>query len=126
AAAVFLMVSVTHLISLIVNRKLRNHWKEMLPNLNDPREALSGFAYNLGLGDSKPVRSAHSYVEKAEYWALMWVTIVMAASGIMLWANKLPLRVLPKQWLEVATRVHFHQAIMAAVGNVIWDFYSVN
>ena len=51
AAVVFIAVSVTHLVSLIVSRKLRNHWKEMLPNLNDPREALSNFAYNLGLGD---------------------------------------------------------------------------
>ena len=125
AAAVFLMVSVTHLISLIVNRKLRNHWKEMLPNLNDPREALSGFAYNLGLGDSKPVRSAHSYVEKAEYWALIWGTIVMAASGIMLWANNISMRLLPKQWLDVATSVHFYEAILAALAIVIWHFYSV-
>ena len=54
AAAVFIGISVTHLISLIVNRKLRDHWKEMLPNTNDPREALSGFAYNLGLGEHPP------------------------------------------------------------------------
>ena len=50
AAAVFIGISVTHLVSLIVNRKLREHWKEMLPNMNDPREALSNFAYNLGSG----------------------------------------------------------------------------
>ena len=40
AAGVFIAISVTHLISLIVSRKLREHWKEMLPNTNDPREAL--------------------------------------------------------------------------------------
>ena len=40
---------------------------EMLPNTNDPREALSGFAYNLGLGEHPPARSPHSYIEKAEY-----------------------------------------------------------
>src|SRR5262249_5499533 len=43
AAVVFMAVAVTHLISLIVSRRLRNHWKEMLPNANDPREALSNF-----------------------------------------------------------------------------------
>ena len=32
AAAVFMAVTVTHLVSLIVSRKLREHWKEMLPN----------------------------------------------------------------------------------------------
>src|SRR5206468_4734713 len=38
AAAVFIGISVTHLLSLIVSRQLREHWKEMLPNTNDPRE----------------------------------------------------------------------------------------
>jgi len=39
AAAVFVGVSVTHLVSLIVNRKLRNHWKEMLPKAAKPSPA---------------------------------------------------------------------------------------
>jgi hypothetical protein len=63
AAVIFIAVSVTHLVSLIVSRKLRAHWMEMLPNRRDPREAASGFAYNLGLGSEPPQRSAHSYVE---------------------------------------------------------------
>src|ERR1035438_10429884 len=61
AAAVFMAVTVTHLVSLIVSRKLRHHWKEMLPKMDDPREALAGFAYNLGLGSEPPFRSPHSY-----------------------------------------------------------------
>ena len=66
AAIVFIAVAVTHLLSLILSRRLREHWKEMLPNSNDPREALSNFAYNLGLGNRPPGRSSHSYIEKAE------------------------------------------------------------
>ena len=49
----------------------------MLPKSPDARQALAGFAYSLGLG-SQPARSSHSYIEKAEYWALVWGTIVMA------------------------------------------------
>src|ERR1019366_3357266 len=96
AAVVFIAVSLTHLVSLMVSRKLRHHWKEMLPTMNDPREALSGFAYNLGLGSVAPERSPHSYVEKAEYWAVVWGAAVMAATGLLLWANNLAMRMLPK------------------------------
>jgi cytochrome b subunit of formate dehydrogenase len=124
AASVFLAVSVTHAISLMVNRKLREHWKEMLPSVNDPREALSNFAYNLGLGDQPPGRSPHSYIEKAEYWAVVWGAVVMAASGLMLWANSLALRFLPKLWLDVATSVHFYEALLATLAIVVWHFYS--
>jgi cytochrome b subunit of formate dehydrogenase len=125
AAGIFIAVSFTHLLSLIVSRKLRNHWKEMLPNTRDPREALSNFAYNLGLGSEPPGRSSHSYNEKAEYWAVVWGAVVMIASGVLLWANNLALRFLPKLWLDVATSVHFYEAVLATLAIVVWHFYSV-
>ena len=125
AAVIFIAVSVTHLVSLIVSRQLRNHWKEMLPNMRDPREALSGFAYNMGLGSVPPQRSPHSYVEKAEYWAVVWGAIVMAATGLLLWANNLAMRFLPKSWLDVATSVHFYEALLATLAILVWHFYSI-
>jgi len=125
AAGAFIAVSLTHLVSLIVSRKLRGHWLEMLPNRNDPREALSNFAYNLGLGERQPGRSAHSYIEKAEYWAVAWGAIVMIASGVLLWANNLALKFLPKLWLDVATSVHFYEAVLATLAIVVWHFYSI-
>jgi cytochrome b subunit of formate dehydrogenase len=125
AAVVFIAVSVTHLVSLIVSRKLRNHWKEMLPRLEDAREASAGFAYSMGLGSTPPERSPHSYVEKAEYWAVVWGAIVMACSGLLLWANNLALRFLPKVWLDIATSVHFYEALLATLAIVVWHFYSI-
>jgi cytochrome b subunit of formate dehydrogenase len=125
AAAVFIAVSITHLVSLIVSRKLRDHWKEMLPNTNDPREAISNFAFNLGLGDRQPGRSAHSYIEKAEYWAVVWGAIVMIASGTLLWANNLAMKLLPKAWLDISTSVHFYEAVLATLAIVVWHFYSI-
>jgi cytochrome b subunit of formate dehydrogenase len=125
AAVVFMGVTVTHLVSLIANRKLRAHWKEMLPSPNDPREALENFAYNIGLGQTPPWRSAHSYIEKAEYWAVVWGAVVMIASGVLLWANNLALRFLPKLWLDVATSVHFYEAVLATLAIVVWHFYWV-
>ena len=123
AAVVFLATAIAHVISLIANRGLRQHWKAMLPKSRDVREALSGFAYSLGLG-SEPARSSHTYIEKAEYWALIWGTIVMASTGLLLWANNLSLKLLPKLWLDVATSIHFYEAILAAAAIVIWHFYT--
>jgi len=125
AAVVFMAISLTHLVSIVVNRKLRAHWKEMLPTRNEPREALSNFAYNLGLGAEPPERSPHSYVEKVEYWAVVWGAVVMASTGLLLWANNLAMRLLPKSWLDVATSVHFYEALLATLAIVVWHFYSV-
>jgi cytochrome b subunit of formate dehydrogenase len=125
AACVFMAISLTHLVSLAVNRKLREHWKQMLPTTNDPREALSNFAYNLGLGSEPPGRSSHSYVEKAEYWAVVWGAVVMISTGLLLWANNLVMKLLPKSWLDVATSVHFYEAVLATLAIVVWHFYPI-
>jgi cytochrome b subunit of formate dehydrogenase len=125
AAGVFIAITLTHLVSLIVSRQLREHWKEMLPTTNDPREALSNFAYNLGLGSTPPGRSEHSYVEKAEYWAVVWGAAVMIATGLLLWANNLVMKLLPKSWLDIATSVHFYEAVLATLAIVVWHFYPI-
>ena len=125
AAAVFIGAAIAHLISLIVNRRLRKHWKEMIPRTRDAREAASNFAYNLGLRSQAPLRSPHSYIEKAEYWALVWGAVIMASTGLLLWANNLALKLFPKVVLDVATSIHFYEAVLAACAIVIWHFYSV-
>jgi hypothetical protein len=32
---------------------------------------------------------------------------------------------LPKTWLDVATSVHFYEAVLASLAIVVWHFYSV-
>lgn len=123
-ALIFLAAAFTHVVSLIASWRLRRHWKALLPQRNDVREALAGFAHSLGLGPEAPVRSPYSYVEKAEYWALIWGTVVMAATGLLLWANNIALKLFPKIWLDVATLIHFYEAILAGGAIVIWHFYS--
>ena len=91
-----------------------------------PRSARGAVQLRLqpGTGSTPPERSAHSYVEKAEYWAVVWGAIVMVATGLLLWANNLAMRLLPKSWLDVATSVHFYEAVLATLAIVVWHFYS--
>jgi cytochrome b subunit of formate dehydrogenase len=125
AAVVMIAVSVTHVISLVTNRRLRDHWKLLWPVRRDLPEALLNFAYNMGWRTRRPQISSHSYIAKAEYWAVAWGTAVMGATGVMLWANNQTLRFLPKIALDVATTVHFYEALLATLAIVVWHFYSV-
>ena len=124
AAVIFILTSVMHLVTLMVSKKHRHHWMEMLPKLSDASEAVAGFLYNVGLRSAKPPRSAHSYVEKAEYWAVVWGAIIMAGTGIALWANNWMLARFPKLWLDIATSVHFYEAVLATLAIAVWHFYS--
>ncbi len=125
AAVIFMATALAHFMSLIANRNLRQHWKTMLPKLSDVRQGLAALTFNLGITSEQPVRSRHSYMEKVEYWAVVWGTGVMAATGVLLWATSLALTLVPKSWLDIATAVHFYEAVLATGAIVIWHFYSV-
>ena len=125
AAVVFMAVTLTHVFSLVANRRLRRHWMELFPKAQDAREALANFSYNVGLRSAPPGRSAHSYIEKAEYWAVVWGAMVMIVTGLVLWGNNLMLALFPKLWLDVATSVHFYEALLATLAIVVWHFYTV-
>jgi cytochrome b subunit of formate dehydrogenase len=125
AAVVMTVVTFMHIFSLIFSRRLRRHWTEMIPTLRDGRDAFQNTMFNLGLSNDKPKLPSHSYIEKAEYWAVVWGTIVMVVTGILLWANNWALAFLPKWALDVATSVHWYEAVLASLAILVWHFYSV-
>ena len=125
AAAILMATAAFHVATLAASRRLRHHWKQLWPRRQDATEAILNFAYNLGLLSKKPPISSHSYLEKAEYWAVVWGTAVMGLTGLLLWANNWALRWLPKSVIDVATAMHFYEAILAALAILVWHLYSV-
>jgi cytochrome b subunit of formate dehydrogenase len=65
------------------------------------------------------------YIEKAEYWALVWGTLVMAASGLILWFDNYFMNLLTKLGWDIARTVHFYEAVLATLAIVVWHFYYV-
>jgi len=49
----------------------------------------------------------------------------MASTGIMLWAKVWFGNLLPRWWLDIATAVHFYEAVLATLAIVVWHFYQV-
>jgi cytochrome b subunit of formate dehydrogenase len=60
-----------------------------------------------------------------EYWALVWGTIVMANTGLMLWFKVGVGNLVPRWWLDVATAIHFYEAILATLAILVWHLYQV-
>jgi len=125
AGAVMIVVGLVHVVSLIASRPLRQHWLTLLPRHSDVKEAAQAFSYNLFLRGGKPVISPHSYVEKAEYWAVVWGTLIMALTGCLLWANNWSLSNLPHFFIDLATTLHFYEAVLATLAIIVWHLYSV-
>jgi cytochrome b subunit of formate dehydrogenase len=81
-------------------------------------------AYNLGLTKKHPQFARFSYVEKAEYWALVWGTIVMGITGLLLWFDNIAINWLPKGFLDVMLVIHYYEAWLAFLAILIWHMYS--
>ena len=125
-AAVVLLAAVGyHVIHLIRVPRDRAILRHMIPGIADAHAMLRMLAYNLGLADTPPTFGKINYVEKVEYLAFMWGTLVMAVSGFALWFVNFVLRHFPKWVTDAATALHFYEAILATLAILIWHMYTV-
>lgn len=120
-AALFL----AHLAGLIGARQGRGHLRALWPAWDDLTDALNLLGYNLGLRRTPPPPRRWNYAEKAEYWALVWGSVVMAITGAMLVFTETVLRLLPKVWHDAAQVIHFYEAVLAVLAILVWHFYWV-
>jgi cytochrome b subunit of formate dehydrogenase len=125
AAVVLISVSVYHAFDVLFTREGRRLVFDLFPTLDDIRGAWQNLSYYLGISKQKPEFPRFNYAEKAEYWALVWGMFVMAGTGIMLWAKVSVGNHLPRWWLDIATAIHFYEAILATLAIVVWHFYQV-
>lgn len=125
AAVVLIAVSVYHVFDSALSRDGRRLVRDLFPTLDDARGAWQNLCYYLGLSSRKPEFARFNYAEKAEYWALVWGMFVMAGTGLMLWARVVVGNHLPRWWLDVATAIHFYEAILATLAILVWHFYQV-
>ena len=125
AGVVLIGVGVYHILYIAFTRDGRRLVADFLPEPKDATDVWRVMRYYLGLGNEKPAFRRFTYAEKAEYWALVWGLLVMAATGIMLWAKVSFGNLLPRWWLDVATAVHFYEAVLATLAIVVWHFYQV-
>jgi cytochrome b subunit of formate dehydrogenase len=125
AAVVLVVALVWHLALLATRPDLRARFGGFLPRWRDVRDVTAAFAYYVGARDDRPRLGEYSYVEKAEYWAFMWGTALMAITGFALWFENVTLRWLPKWATDVATAIHFWEAVLATLAIVVWHLYWV-
>jgi cytochrome b subunit of formate dehydrogenase len=125
AGVILIAAGVYHVFYVAIAREGRRLIYDIAPRPKDLRDALTAMLYYLGLSKTKPQFGRFTYGEKAEYWALVWGTGLMGVTGIMMWAKVWVGNLLARWWVDVATVVHFYEAILATLAIVVWHFYQV-
>ena len=125
AAVVMLLAGTYHLGYLALATDGRRWTMDMIPKWKDGKDVLQNFAYYLGVRPNKPKIGRFGYAEKAEYWAVVWGTIVMGLTGLMIWFKLGVFSFLPRWAIDIALAIHFYEAVLATLAIIVWHFYQV-
>ena len=125
AAIVMVLISFYHIYYISFTQRGRQLVKDLFPKLKDLTDAIGIAKYNLGISKTKPKLDRFSYIEKAEYWALIWGTIVMTLTGLLMWFYIDYIGVFSKLEWDIARTIHYYEAWLAFLAIVIWHFYFV-
>ena len=125
AGVVLIAAGIYHVFYLARAHEGRRLLRDIAPQPKDAVDLWGAMRYYLGLSEEKPKFGRFNYAEKAEYWALVWGTALMGLTGIMIWAKVWVGNLLARWWVDVATAVHFYEAILATLAILVWHFYQV-
>jgi formate dehydrogenase gamma subunit len=125
AGVVLLLVGAYHIVYLLTTTEGRRLVRDLFPAKKDFQDVTGNARYLAGLSAAKPKFSRFGYAEKMEYWAVVWGTIIMGVSGIMVWFKMDVTRFLPRWAVDVALTIHYYEAILACLAIIVWHFYHV-
>lgn len=125
AAVVMVADSFYHMFYVIFSKRGRKLIIDLWFTKKDLTDVIGTMKYYIGKSDTKPKYARFSYIEKSEYWALVWGTVVMTVTGVFLWFNNFFLPIISSFGMEISTAIHFYEAILASLSIVVWHFYFV-
>jgi cytochrome b subunit of formate dehydrogenase len=116
-----------HILYLAFTERGREIVKDMVPGVKDAKDLWETLKNNLYI--NRPAKllkmPRFNFREKLEYLGLIWGTIVMTATGFILWFKTEWLKSFPMWTWDVARAIHFYEAVLATLTIIVWHFYSV-
>lgn len=126
SSGVLLLAGVVwHLFYVLFTIEGRQLFLDFLPRARDFADAIAALnpANNRRKRAMGPAR--FSYVEKIEYWAVVWGVLIMGLTGLALWFKVEVTHWVPRWIVDVAGTIHYYEAILASLAVVVWHFYHV-
>lgn len=126
ASYVLALLAVYHLLTLLYYWIVADVPARILPEKADFRHFFQDLKYYLGMQEEKAPYGRYSYVEKVEYFAVIWGTVIMAVTGFMLMNPLITVRIFPGESIPIAKAVHGAEAVLAVLAILVWHVYHVH
>ncbi|MBI3447915.1 MAG: cytochrome b/b6 domain-containing protein [Acidobacteria bacterium] len=136
-----------HLLYVLLSARGNRDFKALLPGTKDLQDAASTLSWQLhipgrlrasrrgrrllgrfriGLPRSHPKYGRYTFIEKFEYLAVVWGSLLMAVTGLMLWFEEATMALFPRYVFDFVRVVHSYEAILAFLAIIIWHMYQVH
>lgn len=125
AGIALLVIGAYHIIYILASKDGRKLVKDLFPVKKDLTDVLAAVRYLIGMSPEKPRTGRFGYAEKMEYWAVVWGTIIMGVTGLLVWFKMDVTHWLPRWAVDVALTIHYYEAVLACLAIVVWHFYHV-
>jgi formate dehydrogenase gamma subunit len=126
AAVVLMIETIYHIGSVGYKIFVLRRPMNMLPGIDDVRNAWKAIRHNLNPSKPRPQQGRYSFDEKFEYWAFIWGTLIMAITGFMLWNPIASAKILPGEFIPAAKAAHGGEALLAVLAILVWHLYHVH
>jgi len=125
ASVVMIGISLYHLGYILFTQRGKQLVKDFLPAKGELKNFLGSLSFIAGFKNEKPKAGKFSYIEKMEYWAVVWGTVIMGATGVILWFENFFLKYVTNVGMDIATAIHYYEAILASLAILVWHLYFV-
>jgi formate dehydrogenase gamma subunit len=120
AGVLFSGLVAAHLTIAITGVLTRRMKPSMMLGRRDFRDAIDNLRYYAGYAPTPPKFGRYDYRQKFEYWGLIFGSLIMVATGFILYFPIIVSRVLPAELIPAAKVMHSYEALFAFLIVLIW------
>ena len=99
---------------------------DLLPTIQDLRDARDMILYLLFLRDEKPKFGRYNFEQKVTYWAVFFGFAIMGISGLIVWFPVQATQFLPGGVVPAAKLAHSTESVVMVIFILIWHIYHVH
>ncbi len=126
AGILFSVATVTHIAGVMILALLRRAGMTMVPTRRDFTDAIQQIGWYLGLAKEPAKFDRYDYRQKFEYWGMLIGSLVMVATGLILYLPILFTRWFPGEFIPVAQVAHSNEGLMAFLVVITWHIYNAH
>ncbi len=147
AAVMLIVLCIWHAVYMISTARGRATLRALMLRTKDISDAFEILMHDLGITSwldrrgilstffrkhpywlfkEPPRYGRYSFVEKVEYLAVVWGSLVMIITGFFMWQVELAMKLFPKYVFDVFVAIHSYEAILAFLAIIIWHMYNVH